>query len=85
MVVLAYGGIKVKEFVVGEEPTTNFNPVVHNMTEIGVLKSKDINFEMGFMIYNVTANEVISMDKIDKRYIQFDFQTVEEDYTGESY
>jgi hypothetical protein len=38
MVVLAYGGIKVKEFVVGEEPTTNFNPVAHNMTEIGVLK-----------------------------------------------
>jgi hypothetical protein len=48
--VLAYGGKKGLEFHSGSEPETTFNPVVHNLTELGDLNADEINFGMGFIL-----------------------------------
>ena len=63
-----YGSQKGQEFYVGGEPETNFNPVVHNLTEMGDLDADDINFGLGFYLIDSKYNPV-PLDSIDKRFI----------------
>jgi hypothetical protein len=69
--VLVYGTNKGKEFYVGGEPETNFNPVVHNLAEMGDLNADDINFGLGFYLLN-SKIQPIPLESIDKRFIQFE-------------
>jgi hypothetical protein len=79
--VIAYGSLKVNEFVVGNEPTTNFNPVAHNMTELGILETEEINFGMGLFMYKEVSGEYVAAHDIDKRYLQFELVNQNWDFT----
>jgi hypothetical protein len=73
--VLVYGTGKGKEFYIGGEPETTFNPVVHNLTEMGDLDADDINFGLGFYLTDNEFNPK-SLDSIDKRFLQFEVKNM---------
>jgi hypothetical protein len=81
--VIAYGSRKVNEFVVGDDPTINYNSVAHNMTELGILDTEEINFGMGLFILKegTFPTEFVAAHDIDKRYLQFNLVNVNFDFT----
>jgi hypothetical protein len=54
--VIGFGVLRVQEFVVGNDPTTNFNKVAHNLTDVGELDAEDI-FGFALLIGSKTVNE----------------------------